>query len=316
MPTRPRTYVSAPSFTPLPFGLLSSLTPDIRNPDSSHWQFGVNYQPICAESATTYGDCFAVSGTGIAPVSEPPSKTATTDISSRGATSFTVYAEVDCSTPGFWDRAEEIIGNAITQSEQWQVENAFWTGLAAGQPVVYPHLAADTEIIDEYGVTLQTEATIVSGGLSSPLDVVEALGLLESELANCYDGIGIIHAPRVLLPAMANAFLIVRDGFRYRTASGNIIVFGAGYPGTSPSGGTGFGQAWMYATGSMFIYRSDVQVLPVRPETSRGSNSFDMSNNTLKAIAERTYVIGWDCCHLAVNVSTGGISTGAVATAD
>lgn len=311
VPTKPRTYVDAPSFTPLPYGLLSTLRDSIRRPANSHWQFGVNYEPICAEGNTTFGDCFTVSGTGLGSVGEPPSKAATASIERRGATAFTVFSEVDCSAVGFWDRAEEIIGTTFTQSEQWQVEYALWTGLAGGQSVVFPHLAANAMIVDEFGITLQTAATPASG-VSTPLDIVEALAQLEAALADCYDGVGVIHAPRVLLPAMAEATLIVETPTGYRTVGGNIIVFGAGYRGTSPAGVLTSGQAWMYATGSMFIYQSPVQVLPVHPTPGRGENSYDRANNTVKAIAERTYAIGWDCCHIGVNVSTGGVTTGAV----
>lgn len=306
VPTKPRTYVESPSFTPLPYGLLTTLSNDIRRPADDHWQFGVNYEPVCAESSTTYGDCFAVSGTGLAPVGLPPEKTATTAIGLRGATAFTIFAEVDCSAPGFWNRAPEIIGNVLTQSEQWQVENALWTGVAGGQPIVFPHLAEDTESVDEFGVTLQTAATIVSGGVTSPLDIIEALGLLESELANCYDGVGVIHVPRVLMPAFADASLLVRVGDHYVTPAGNIIVFGAGYRGTAPDGTSSSGSVWMYATGAMFIYQSAPQIIPVHPTPGGGSNSFNLSTNTLHAMMERTYVVGWECCHLAVNVTVGG----------
>lgn len=311
MPGKPRAYVNPPSFTPLPFGLLTTLAGDVRRPTDDHWQFGVNYEPMCAESATTYGDCFAVSGTGLAPVGLPPSKTETASLGLRGATAFTVFAEVDCSAVGFWDRAVELVGNTLTQSEQWQVERALWTGVAGGQAVVFPHLAATTTVVDSLGVTLQTATTIVSGGLTTALDVVEALGILESELADCYDGVGVIHVPRVLMPAFAEAQLLVRVGDHYTTPAGNIIVFGAGYQGTAPDGTNTPGTAWMYATGALFIYQSAPQVIPVQPTTGGGTNSFNRSTNTLHAILERTYVIGWECCHLAVNVTTGGVTAGA-----
>lgn len=313
VPTKPRTHVLNPSFTPLPYGLLTTLTDAMRETTDLHWQIGVNYDSVCANGGTTYDDCYAVSGTGVAPVGLPPTKAATTAITHRGATPFTVYAEVDCSAPDFWYRANEVVGDALTQSEQWQVERAIWTGLAGGQLVVFPHLSANAEIIDSNGITLQTSTTTVSGGALGPFDVVEALGVIESELANCYDGVGVIHVPRVLLPAFASEGLIKKDGSIYRTVGGNIIVFGAGYTGSSPSGVVPPSSVWIYATGAMFVYRSDAQVLPIQPE--RGSSgSFDRMNNTIRAIAERTYVIGWDCCQIGVNVSTGGIITGAVST--
>jgi hypothetical protein len=304
--SKPRTYVSAPAFTPLPFGLLSALSTSIRNPSDAHWQAGVNYEAVCALGGTTYDECFAVSGTGgNGAVGPPPSKASTTEITRRAATPFTVFLEIDCSAPGFWDRSDEMINAAFTQAEQWQVEYAFWTGFAANQPVVYPHLTADTQIVDDNGFLLQTAAAPVSG-ISGPLDIVEGLGALEAALADSYDGIGVIHAPRNLIAPMADAMLIVLDGSRYRTVGGNTVVFGAGYRGTSPAGTSAPGETWMYATGAPFIYRSPTY-------TFQGREGLDRNDNTLKRMVERNYLLAWDCGHAAVNISTGGIITGAPA---
>lgn len=296
MPT-PRANVNAPAFTPLPYGLLTALDVETRYDNGSHWQNGVVWESLCAQSGTTFDQCVSVTGTGGAGAPAPPAKTETAELDVRGATPFTVYAEVDCSVPGFWERAEELTRNVITQSEQWQVERALWTGLAGGQPVVYPHLASNAEVTDG-SVLLQTSATtVVSGGV--PLDVVEGLGRLQSALADCYDGIGVIHVPRVLEPALTDAGLIVRDGTNYRTTQGHKVVLGAGYLGSSPSGTTSDATAWVYATGPLFIYRSDVFI-------PRQREMIDRASNALTTLAERTYAIGWDCCHLAVNITLGG----------
>jgi hypothetical protein len=48
-----------------------------------------------------------------------------------------------------------------------------------------------------------------------------------------------------------------------------------------------------------------------------GSNPADWigrARNDQVLVAERTYVIGWDCCHFAVPVQLGGDLTGAVGT--
>lgn len=305
----PREYVNSPSFTPLPYGLLSALKSEIRSPSNHHWEGGVTYETLCAAGGTTYDECFSVTGTGtrstmISPP-QPPAKAETADIVNRGATSFTVYAEVDCSAPGFWDHAEESAALAIAQSEQYQVERALWTGTAGNAQVVYPHLAADTEMLDPNGYILQTAAvTIVSGGV---LDVVEALGRLEKALADCYNGVGIIHVPRSLTSAFQSAQLIIPDGPRYRTANGNIVVFGSGYVGSSPSGAQDSSLAWIYATGMLFIYQSSVRIM-------RASESIDRATNTVHALAERTYVIGWECCHIGASVTLGGIPAGASGT--
>jgi hypothetical protein len=280
--------------------LLSTLTPELRSPADPHWQAGVTYEPLCGGSGTTFEECFSVTGVGFAPPTA--SKVDTGGLDRRGATAFTVYDRVDCSAPGFWERAEEVVGELLTETEQWQVERTFWTGVAGGQTVVFPHLAANAPVLDESGIVLQTAAVTVTG---AALDVVEGLGRLESTVADCYSGVAVIHVPRTLAPALANAQLLVRDGTRYRTHNGNLVVLGAGYRGTAPDGSTPSGSAWVYATGAMFIYRGRPVILPIR-------DSVDRAENTINAIAERTYVIGWDCCHVGVNLSTGGIITGAV----
>ncbi len=80
---------------------------------------------------------------------------------------------------------------------------------------------------------------------------------------------------------------------------------GGGYPGTAPDGSApAYGVNWMYITGAVFGYRSGIKLNGTKIE------HFDRSVNTLKVIAERTYVLGWDCCQFGVAVSYGGIITG------
>jgi hypothetical protein len=287
---KPLFYVDKPAFTPLPYGLLSTLASSIRSSVDPHWENGVRYETLCAASDTTYSDCLVVSGTG-QPPAPAPVKNATAETEQRGALPFTVFAEVDCSAPGFWDRAEDSVRGVITRSEQRAVEYAIWTGIAGGASVVHPHLASTTEVLgtDYMATVLDTATTVVSGG-----SIVTSLGNLEAELASCYDGVGIIHVPRSLVPELANAQLLIQDGSRWVTPNGNVYVFGSGYPGTGPDG---TGNGWMYATSMPFIYRSVKQIFRVR-------ESIDRSTNTVRAIAEVTYVIGWECCTVATQVAS------------
>lgn len=296
-----RDYVGAPAFTPLSFGLLTSMGNVIRSPEDKKWQTGVTYEPLCGNAGTTYDECLAVSGTGLGAVGSAAAKIATGGLEVRGATAFATYAQIDCSPVGFWDRAEDLVGDLLTRSEQWQVERAFWTGDASGQPTVFPHLAANTEVIDDLNITLQTSAVEVVSG--SGLDVVEGLGRLEAAIASCYDGVAVIHVPRELLTSFADASLIRREGARYVSPGGNVLVFGAGYPGTAPDGTSTAGTAWVYATGSMFIYRSGPTVYALR-------DSIDRATNTVHALVERKYLLAWDCCHYAIPMTTGGIAAG------
>lgn len=298
-----RLYVDPPKFTPYAYGLLSAAQP--ANEGDTHWKLGVTYEALCPNTSVTYDPCFAVTGSGA--VAQPPAKTGTASLTKRGATAFTVYAEVDCSTVGQWDRAESVVRDALNRSEAAQVESAFWTGRAnGGAQVVFPHLAANTQLLDPdgSGVLLQSAAVSVTG-TGAGEDVVEALGRLEDALGACYDGLGVIHVPVALGAALAHSNLLVKQGQRLYTPAGNIVSLGAGYGKTGPDGSNPApGSTWMYATGAVFYFRGDVRVYANREE------SLDRNVNTLKMIAERTYVIGWDCCHFAVQTSLGGIPTG------
>lgn len=293
----PRNHVAPPAFTPLPFGLLTALGPYVRNPGDSRWQVGVQWESICPVGSTTYDECLTVTGAD-APPPPPPDKTTTDELQRRGATPFTVLTVVDCSAVGFWDRAPALVEEALARVESFQVERAIWTGLAADRAVVFPHLADDADVI-ENNVTLQTAAVTVTG----TYDVVEGLGRLERELAECYHGVGVIHVPRVLAPALAEANLLVSDGVRYRTPNGNIVVLGEGYTGSAPDGSTSNSHVTVYATGLPFIYRGSIDITPPISTLNR-------DNNDVTVIAERTYLVGWDCCHIAINMTIGGIVSG------
>jgi hypothetical protein len=191
----------------------------------------------------------------------------------------------------------------LTAGEARAVEREFWTGEFG----TTPHLAEDTAVTGTDGVIEQTAAVVVTG---SPLDVVEATGMLEDALGSCYGNQGIIHVTPKTLTAMANRAIVVRDGPRLRTPNGHLIAAGQGYPGTAPDGtAPAGGHAWMYATGAVAVRRSGI-VIP-SPQIVQVVNR---SKNDVVQVAYRTYVIGWDCCHFAALVRLGGEITGAVGT--
>lgn len=302
MAGNPRLFVAPPSFTPAPYGLLSVVQAryDETNP---HWRAGVTWQPLCGIAESTYDSCLAVTGTGEPPA--PPAKAATATWEARGATPFTVYAQFDCSPAVFATQSQRLGEESLTRTESWQVERAFWTGLAGGQTTVFPHLAANAQVVDSEGVLLQTASTAVTG----VVDIVEGLASVEKALADCLNGVGVIHVPAQLIPTMSAQNLIVREGSRLRTWNGNWVAAGAGYPGTAPDGSVpAAGGAWIYGTGPVFAYRSAVEVMPI-------SSIVNRSTNDVQAIAERTYVLGFDCCHVAALISTGGVSAGTAGAA-
>lgn len=290
-----RQNVDPPAFTPTAYGLMSA----VNMPDTgdAHWMNGITYQSRCLTSADTWYDpCIAVTGTG--PPPPAPAKAANTGgLVTRGATPFTVFAEFDCSPVGLPD-AQKIANDALAQSAPFEVEYAFWTGKAGSTPqsVVWPHLQSNAQQLDSDGIILQTAATVVSGASAS---VRVGLGLLEEAIGTCSNGLGVIHVQRKVLATLFYLQLVEARAGKLYTKSGNLVAAGAGYPGTGPAG-----QAitpttsWMYATGPIDMRSSAVTYF-------NPTQSFDRTTNTMKMIAERTYLLDWDCCHAAVLADIG-----------
>jgi hypothetical protein len=291
-------------FTPAPYGLLDTATELPELPP--HWQQGLTWEPICAEGFTTYSRCLVVVDASDVPLGgdvteeeggppEPPAKEASTFHQIRGATPFAAGVEIDCSPQAGPDRIRARAAEALTRVEQRQVEATFWTGVAAGEAVVWPHLAAETALVEPEagGAELQPAVTVLSG--STPLDIVAAVGLLEEALGDCYDGVGTLHVPRLLVPYMAASTLVTARAGLLNTPLGTKVAAGRGYPGTSPAGVDSEDVRWIFATGEVFYRRGDIW----QPNSVE---SFNRGNNTVRAMAERTYVLGWDCCLFAVPV--------------
>lgn len=286
-----RQIVDAPAFTLLPYGLWDAV--EKRTPGDPHWQNGVTWVERCPDGGTTYDECLSVTGTG-GPPPEPPVKVDNVDQQFRGATPFTVIAEFDCSPVGLNDAAT-VAADALARVEQQQVEAAFWTGTAGGQPLVFPHLAADTEVVDGNDIVLQPTASVCVTGA----DAAYALGALEGCLADCYSGQGLIHVSPAALDTLAAWNLVVKEGDQLQTVRGNRVVVGGGYTGSGPDGTAATaGTTWIYATGAGFGYRGDVRITSPR-------ESIDRSTNTMRMIAERTYVLGFECCLIAANMTLG-----------
>lgn len=302
-----RVNVSPPRKELLGYGLFE--VAELRTSTDNRWQNGVTWVNICPDASSTYEACILGNALGIpvTGVATAPAKTADTSVSIWGATPFTIKTEIDCSSVNFWENADAYVDKAFGESEKSEVEQVFWTGTVAGTPnFQFPHLASSATLVDDIpgGATLQLPAANVGPTGGVPLDVVEALGKLESALSACVKGVGVIHVPTELLPHLvAQHLLEERDGVYYSPA-GHKLAISTGYLGTAPTGVQTSNVLYMYATGPVFIYRSRGRYIGDKEE------SFDHTLNTLKRIYERTYVVGYDCCLFAVAVSTGGVVTG------
>lgn len=193
---------------------------------------------------------------------------------------FTVYGHFRCSPTGYSGSAAQDKATAhLLAREEARAEGALWTGDLGN----VPNLA---------GTNGYPEPTTLAGGTA--VGIGPALALLEDFLAGSYGSEGVIHMTRGAATQAAAERLVLAVGGRLTTVLGTAVAAGAGYPGSGPTGQTAAGTSWIYASPAVFGYRSE----PFTSSNSPG-DLFDRGHNVLTAIAERTYLLGFDPCGVA-----------------
>lgn len=131
-------------------------------------------------------------------------------------------------------------------------------------------------------------ATAVITDLSwSALDV--ALGYVEYELAQAYFGQGVIHMNRITAIALGQHLRVA--GGRLTTLLGTPVIAGGGYDSANVSPSTG---GHIYGTGPVVLYRGDIDTR---------ETAVDKSTNQASIIAQRDYVVGWDCSAVGAKIN-------------
>jgi len=177
------------------------------------------------------------------------------------ASPFTVYGHHTCSPVGSRADAYPRAVEHLEAREQQAVEAALWTGDLGN----VPNFAAANGY-----------PAITSAGSFDVTEIDEAVAELEAAYAAAYGSLGVLHMSRrhaALLRGVTE-----RSG-RLLTRLGTPIVAGAGY-----------GRDAIVATGQLFGYRSEVFPGDI------GAGGFDTAQNDYTALAERTYLIGFDPC--------------------
>jgi hypothetical protein len=126
----------------------------------------------------------------------------------------------------------------------------------------------------EYGVESQLWGMLAAAVPPAPaVDPVTALASVEDQLGSGYMGRGIIHMSRGTAIRLSEK--LVRNGDRMETTTGTPVVVGAGYDGPPAIFATGELAAW-----------NDTPVI---------YTAWNKAINDELVLAERTYVVGWDC---------------------
>lgn len=242
---------------PLGFGLLSVVGP--RTGDE-RWENGVVFESLTCEPAGGIGapDC----DPEVDVVGLP--KTLDQGMGEGGeATPFTVYGHHTCSPiGGTFERAQEMANQHLQVREEARVEQALWTGDLGN----VPNLSG-------------------ANGYAAPVNLGtfalwRGVARLEQEMAKRYGSLGVIHMSREVATRLVKEGDLVRTQGRFFTPLGTPIV-----------AGTGYASDRIVATPAMFLYRSDVFTSSNRP-----GDLLDRSNNNMHAVAERTYLVGFDEC--------------------
>lgn len=261
------------------FGLFSAAIPQPA-PDGPWETCGVQHESsgLCAKpEGWTY----------VCPPEVPEDKNSTMGFETLTGDPFTVILGIECALVGrsleeFRDRVRE----SYLACVETTVERAFWTGDQGNDP----HLADPTTII-------------VEGTVAAPLTLTGGIAALESYLGENLCGPAYLHAPQGLAAFASRSMLLVDPATgRMRTPLGNRWVFGGGYASnTGPDGVEApDGVAWIYATGQVNMWRSEVFI---NPEDLR--YAFNRKTNDVEMFAEQTFAFTRECLTAAVPVAIG-----------
>lgn len=239
----------------LPFGLFSVL--DAVTPDEPFWQVGGARWEYLNPAAESLGalDEVGQAISGLPKKFEPESGDPTWDGVAE-ATQFSVYGHF-LTSPVAWsqERAEQRALEHLLYGEETQVEQLLWSGTRSNSP------------------WLGASATALG---STTLKL--AIANLEDFIGTTYGSLGVIHMSRKNASTLLSETALETRNGQLQTKLGTPVVAGSGY-----------GSDKIYGSPALFGYRSEVFT-----SSRQGSPLLDIRNNDLYAVAERTYLIGYD----------------------
>ena len=264
-----RVYINAPTSTLPRYGLFSVATGPLPIPDIHAEGGGLEWQTgLCA---LPYG--YAIDCADITPVA----KTYLAGPTTVNADPFVLVSSLECGSVGMDEATmRRILTERMNAGAQAAIENIFSSELF-GQA---PGLANAT------GVATLTAATSFAG----------AIGALESWLYARYGPAGVIHIPATYAFQVQSGGGLRWDGRKWLTPLGTSVSFG-NYSGLAPGGGAPVGDTTFYITGQVTIWQSPTDQMPSLAE------ALNRSTNQVDAIAERVYLLGYDCFVAGVDVT-------------
>lgn len=261
MPTyaTPVTPVAAPARTARPYGLGSVF--GWRTGD--RWEAGVTWTALSCEPVLGRSGASCVTDEAdTIPGLPKPVEDAGGPLPGE-ATPFVLFGLYRCLSVGTpVDEAQAWAEAALASGEEARAEQALWFG--------------DLGNVPNFSGANGYDAPVDVGTFDDP---VEALAQVEQSVATGIGSQGVIH----MSPAMATRlakYLDPRGARQYTRAMGTPVVVGAGYP-----------DGAIVGTAPLFGYRGEVF-----NNSGRIGDLLDRAYNWMNAIAERTYLVGFDPC--------------------
>jgi hypothetical protein len=273
-------YVEAVEAPALKYGLFS--VANFAPTGDPHWQQGVEWEPDLCGPALTYDCPTCVQNDG----NTAPNKTYNDEgVPLEDASPFTVYGSFKCSPIGNWERAEQRAIRALETGEERAVETILAAGAHTGARALYGASTLD-----------------ITPVAATPVSVQAGIALLEQYIGANGKGEGVIvGSRRDITLANTTGKLIYPEGDTLYTCLGTPVAALSGINGLiGPNNDAAeANEAWLWALGSRpRIWRGDVFL------TSEKGASLDIQTNDLEILAERTYVLGWDCFTVGVLITT------------
>lgn len=237
---------------------------------------------ISLGAVTTYVDTNAVAlGTALPPTSNtavvPVIKTFLPPNWMSGY-QFAAYGGVMCKTPGFdYNNGKDKLREAFLMHESVAVAQAVLQNLFIANGTVW---SAAPDITPAAGA----------------VDPAVGVALLEQDAAAKYAGVPTIHVPRSIGALLTRSYMLDVSKPMFTTWQGAKVASDGGYgaPNSSPTGAApAVGEQWIYATGEMLVGRSALQVSDPVPNPS---------TNEWMILAERRYIVAYDCYIAAIKV--------------
>lgn len=297
MPTLPAPLypVVAPSYLPPLHGLLASVPPTPDEP-GSRWLTGLAMEPEGYIEVDTIPGVWCGSDyadvVGEKPADPPPD--------SVQYHPFQLVVSYSCKIGRTGAERRDKVRRALELGASKAIEHELWTGMisdlsdtenmrlaVAGTGGGGSLSATDREVVVNPGYLSTSILSTVT-----PVSLQTGISVLSQALADYGPGSkGMIHmASRAgEFGAMRGFFVEDRQILRTRSR-GDIVVVGAGYPGTGPGGDEPEeGQTWIHATGMVQVRRSDLVMLP---ETD--AEAVNRRTNEWTVRAEQAAAAYWD----------------------